>query len=435
MSDIASSLQYLSDCSEESLESFELSRLNRASNLRKELSQVAEEWVDAEVSFRLARLLVDRRRPDPRTVTPRHNLPQALSMASRGQLTLHPRFPCDTADADATIERISAPSSITVDSQLHAKNKKEQCLRAFHGAGASGAKRSLRATNETPRSTRRGIPRTPTNPIAAVAGFEPPRTVDTAPSVQAATELKALNAIASGPPEMHPNPTGAIATPLLRFRFGFRAELAQTCVTFSRPPTRAQLQSEKSGESIPCSGVAPHNITESNTGQAAPTCNAGIHSAAARAQNITGKQYRPEPQPEMLELFHEARVAKHDPTQRRAESQPGNAGIQSMRRVRAKHDPKQTARSPNLETQATIPCGVCAQNICRKQTARSRNLETPESIPCAVCAKNITESNTARTRNAPKAIARARRLLSMRHESLTTATRAGSSHRWPSAAA
>ena len=217
MSDIASSLQYLSACSQESLEAFELSRLNRASNLRKELSQVAEEWVDAEVSSRIARMIVDRRRTDPRTVTPRP--PQALSLASRSQLTLHPRFPCDTADADATIERISAPSS----TPCKRENKKSNA--SPHSTGrVSGAKRKIPATKAVERSPFRRLPRTPTNLIAAVPGFEPACAADAAPSVQAATELRALNAIASGPPEMNPNSPRVTATPLLHFRFGFRAE-------------------------------------------------------------------------------------------------------------------------------------------------------------------------------------------------------------------
>ena len=42
-------VQYLAGASEISLESFELARLNRIANLRKELHQVMEEWIEAEV--------------------------------------------------------------------------------------------------------------------------------------------------------------------------------------------------------------------------------------------------------------------------------------------------------------------------------------------------------------------------------------------------
>ena len=64
MSDTQPPLEYLVDCSQASLESFELSRSDRASNLRKELCQVADEWVQAEVSFRLARWILDRKRAE-----------------------------------------------------------------------------------------------------------------------------------------------------------------------------------------------------------------------------------------------------------------------------------------------------------------------------------------------------------------------------------
>ena len=97
MSDTESSFQYLLACSEASLESFELSRLNRASNLRKELSQVAEEWVDAEVSSRLARLIVERRRAD--LCPPEPQLKQSTIVTSRGQSTLCLPFSCEPADA------------------------------------------------------------------------------------------------------------------------------------------------------------------------------------------------------------------------------------------------------------------------------------------------------------------------------------------------
>jgi hypothetical protein len=216
MSDIALSLQYLSACSEESLEAFELSRLNRASNLRKELSQVAEEWVDAEVSFRLARVLVDRRRADPRVAKPQSR--RALGPASRSQLTLQLPSPCEPPVVDA---RNDSAATASIDSQTRANC--EESDSAHSTERAPGPKRKNAAMNETPRSTRRRIPRTPTDVIAAVPGFELPRTVDAVPSVQAATELRALNAAASGPPEMHPNPPRVTTAPLLRFRFGFRA--------------------------------------------------------------------------------------------------------------------------------------------------------------------------------------------------------------------
>ena len=61
---IRPTVAYLFSCSKESLESFELSRLNRAANLRKELRQITEEWIQAEVESRLARWILEQRRSE-----------------------------------------------------------------------------------------------------------------------------------------------------------------------------------------------------------------------------------------------------------------------------------------------------------------------------------------------------------------------------------
>lgn len=55
-------LTYLISSSNPSLESFELSRLNRASNLQKEMLNVLEEWIDAKLEARVARSILDGRR-------------------------------------------------------------------------------------------------------------------------------------------------------------------------------------------------------------------------------------------------------------------------------------------------------------------------------------------------------------------------------------
>src|SRR5579863_147780 len=64
-------LAYLVTCSEMSLESVELSRLNRAANLRKEFHQILEEWVDSEVDARLARSLLEWKREQESDDAPR----------------------------------------------------------------------------------------------------------------------------------------------------------------------------------------------------------------------------------------------------------------------------------------------------------------------------------------------------------------------------
>lgn len=61
-------LEYLLTASGAALESFELSRLNRASNLRGELRDVVENWIETEVDARLARCILEvKRRQASRT--------------------------------------------------------------------------------------------------------------------------------------------------------------------------------------------------------------------------------------------------------------------------------------------------------------------------------------------------------------------------------
>ncbi len=86
MSDTQPPLEYLVECSNASLESFELSRLNRASNLQKEQSQVTEEWVQAEVSLRVARWILEHRRLE--ISSPELAREQAARFAPRAQLDL-----------------------------------------------------------------------------------------------------------------------------------------------------------------------------------------------------------------------------------------------------------------------------------------------------------------------------------------------------------
>jgi hypothetical protein len=57
-------LEYLFTSSYASIESFRLSRLNAVANLRKELHEIFEEWVEAEVQARLAQWLLARKNPE-----------------------------------------------------------------------------------------------------------------------------------------------------------------------------------------------------------------------------------------------------------------------------------------------------------------------------------------------------------------------------------
>jgi hypothetical protein len=55
-------LDYLATCSQMSLESVELSRLNLAANLRKEFQEILNEWIESEVDAWLARSILEWRR-------------------------------------------------------------------------------------------------------------------------------------------------------------------------------------------------------------------------------------------------------------------------------------------------------------------------------------------------------------------------------------
>lgn len=57
-----SMLDYLAGCSQTSLESFELARLNDLANLRKQMVDVIDEWVETDVQARIAEWILVRRR-------------------------------------------------------------------------------------------------------------------------------------------------------------------------------------------------------------------------------------------------------------------------------------------------------------------------------------------------------------------------------------
>lgn len=57
-------VEFLVSSSNNSLEEFELARMNRAANLRKEMRQVVDEWVEAEVDCRVARWILECRRAE-----------------------------------------------------------------------------------------------------------------------------------------------------------------------------------------------------------------------------------------------------------------------------------------------------------------------------------------------------------------------------------
>jgi hypothetical protein len=86
-------LEYLVTSSQSAVESFELSRLNRVSNLRKEIRQIVDEWIAAETEARVARWILNCRRDQANDEAPLRSsptgslpvmLPSEASKADRG---------------------------------------------------------------------------------------------------------------------------------------------------------------------------------------------------------------------------------------------------------------------------------------------------------------------------------------------------------------
>jgi hypothetical protein len=235
MSDTQPPLEYLVESSQASLESFELSRLNRASNLRKELCQVADEWVQAEVSFRLARWILDRKRAE--TFSPDSSRSRIPELVPCDQLTLD-LFPEARHDADGgspNIE-IGGPSRKTLRRRV-LRSQPQQARRQPSrlpvrdqwpiAADGTQAKTELPSSEIGPRLRRLakqeniqkrqkiGRQQVATQKESADQRAlgnqsEESRRVEDALarrahiSVRAVTELRALEEFALGPPEMNP---------------------------------------------------------------------------------------------------------------------------------------------------------------------------------------------------------------------------------------
>ena len=186
---------------------------------------MAEEWVDAEVSSRLARLIVERRRAD--LCPPEPQLKQSTIVTSRGQSTLCLPFSCEPADASTEAKPV----------QLSAK---PPCKRARNERPAStrsnekttGTHKKMRRTREAPRPQIGEAPRMANNLFPTVPANQRTVAQYIAKSVQAATSLRALDVIACGPPEAHPSLRKVTATSPFYFRLGCSAEASK----FQHPP-------------------------------------------------------------------------------------------------------------------------------------------------------------------------------------------------------
>jgi hypothetical protein len=194
MSDIQPPLEYLVECSNASLESFELSRLNRASNLQKEQSQLTEERIQAEVSLRLARLILDRRRLETSSSELRRSKAARFEPRAQLDLVFVPQLGAasDAQEIDCALSRISQEQRIYSDSRprdsciVANEEVSTKCRR--HDSQINAHLESL--TNQSTMIQKRGA----ASPTRSVV------------SCQATTELFALETYALGPPEPHSLP-------------------------------------------------------------------------------------------------------------------------------------------------------------------------------------------------------------------------------------
>ena len=174
MGDTRLPLEYMVSCSQSALESMELGRLNQVSNLRKELRQVLEEWIDCEVDARLARWILECRRtqttdPADRAAEPEQLIrPEQLAMSflpSPRQLprTVENQRHPPTCD-DQRLAALAPPSARTdapADMRKVLDAVASRRGRSFAAArpAAAGGRRSGCPSSRWPAARRAGGPR------------------------------------------------------------------------------------------------------------------------------------------------------------------------------------------------------------------------------------------------------------------------------------
>jgi hypothetical protein len=160
MRDTQPLLDYIATSSEAALESMELARLNQASNFRKQLREILDDWIDAEVDAKMVRWVLEcRRAQDSDPVVQKHLPEQAPTqqlalpfVASRASSTrtlkdksvreLPERVPSiDCGEAPPSSSRTTAPPP-----------------EAHRSVGSSGAYAALRVLEQFARANREAVP-------------------------------------------------------------------------------------------------------------------------------------------------------------------------------------------------------------------------------------------------------------------------------------
>ncbi|HUL33789.1 MAG TPA: hypothetical protein VL128_07895 [Candidatus Eisenbacteria bacterium] len=81
--------EFLLTASRNTLQSYELSRLGHAANLRKEISSLLDQWLDENANAMVARWLIEQRERSVRASVPEPQAPEPSAAPSNGRTASH----------------------------------------------------------------------------------------------------------------------------------------------------------------------------------------------------------------------------------------------------------------------------------------------------------------------------------------------------------
>lgn len=109
-------LEYLVTSSQAGLENFQLCKMNKVANLRRELRDVVEEWIEAEIQSRLARWILECRRTQDAAAharTSEVDAPLRLEDVAASLLSLSDKSPEPQEAQSPRVPRLSTGSSLS----------------------------------------------------------------------------------------------------------------------------------------------------------------------------------------------------------------------------------------------------------------------------------------------------------------------------------
>jgi hypothetical protein len=108
-------LEYLVTSSQAGLENFQLGKMNKIANLRKELRDVVEEWIEAEIQSRLARWILECRRTQDAAARAASEIdvPLPVDEVAASLLPLSDKSPEPRESLSPRVPRLSNGSSLS----------------------------------------------------------------------------------------------------------------------------------------------------------------------------------------------------------------------------------------------------------------------------------------------------------------------------------